>query len=272
MSKKENNKNLRSWSNRYWLNNDISDILKEVIEPDAVDVTSIQMHDNLCPNIWEDEKMNADVRKTLLKNAKNFINYCDIEDLNFNDIILTGSLANYNYNQHSDLDVHIILNFNLISENKDFVGDFFKMKKMLWEKNYPIQIKSYDVEMYIQDSSEPHHSTGTYSIINNNWIVKPVKKIININTGAVQLKSANIMNMIDDLELNINEKDFIDKHEKLKKKIKKMRQSGLEKNGEFSVENLTFKILRNSGYLRKLADIKTNYITNELSLDEILNL
>lgn len=265
------NKHNRSWSCKFWSKKSVSDMLKEVIEPEAVDVSSIQMNDELSPLIWDGDKLKPDVRKTLLLNAKRFIEFCDMENMKFSDIMLTGSMANYNYNENSDIDVHIIMDFSQISTNKEFVGDFFKMKKQLWAENLPIKIKGHDVEMYFQDVNDPHHSTGTYSIIDNEWILKPIKKIININSGAVQLKAADLMNAIDDLETNKNKKDFLKKHKILKDKIKKHRQSGLEKGGEYSVENLAFKILRNSGYLKRMMDIKNDYLTQELSLDEFLN-
>lgn len=259
----------RFWAAKYWRGHDISDVLKEVIEPDTVDVSTIQMHDTLNPLIWEaDETMKPDVRKSLLMNAKRFIEFCDADGLIFADIILTGSMANYNYNQNSDLDVHVILDFNQISENKEFVGDFFKLKKALWADKLPIQVKGHDVEMYFQDSAEPHHSSGTYSLVKDDWIRKPTKKIINIDSADVQLKSADLMNAIEDLEDNKNQKDFLVKHEQLKNKIKKLRQSGLDIKGEFSTENLAFKVLRNTGYLEKLVTMKNDYLTKELSLNE----
>ena len=263
------NDNPRKWSSKFWKQNNISDVLKEVIEPEAVDVSTIKMNDTLCPMIWEsDEKMRSDVRKTLLKNAIRFIEFCDAENLKYNDIILTGSLANYNYNESSDLDVHVILDFNQISENKDFVGDFFKLKKQLWAEKLPVQVKGHDVEMYFQDVNEPHHSSGTYSLVKDKWIRKPTKKIVNVDMADVQLKSADIMNTIDDLEKDMKNESFIKKHEKLKEKIKKYRQTGLDTAGEFSVENLVFKILRNSGYLEKMVDMKNDFLTKELSLNE----
>jgi len=268
----EINKPKRYWSSRFWSRNNVTDILKEVVEPDSVDVSTIQMHDTLSPLIWEtDEVIKSDVRKTLLMNAKRFIEFCDAENLKFNDIILTGSMANYNYNENSDLDIHVILDFNQISENKQFVGDFFKLKKQLWADKLPIQIKGHDVEMYFQDSAEPHHSSGTYSLIKNDWLRKPTKKIVNIDTADVQLKSADIMNAIDDLETNKDEKNFIKKHEILKNKIKKYRQTGLDTGGEFSVENLVFKVLRNTGYLQKMVEMKNEYLTQELSMNEFIN-
>ena len=112
-------KNPRFWAGKYWRGHSISDTLKEVVEPDTVDVSSIQMHDTLSPFVWDsNDKIKSDIRKILLLNAKRFIEFCDAEKLKFSDIILTGSLANYNYNENSDLDVHVILDFNQISENK----------------------------------------------------------------------------------------------------------------------------------------------------------
>jgi len=252
-----------------WSNKIVSDILKEIIEPDAVDVTSIQFHDELNPLIWdEDEKMKDDVRKVLLKNAKRFIEFSDLQKLKFEDIILTGSMANYNYNDDSDLDIHVVMDYSQISENEDFVRDFLKLKKSIWNDKLPIQVKGHDVEMYYQDSNEPHHSTGTYSLVNNEWINKPTKKIVDINTPNIKSKAVNFINAIEELEKISDPKLFLEKYTIIKDKIKKMRQTGLEKKGEYSSENLAFKVLRNTGYLGKLVDLKNDYLTKELSLNE----
>jgi hypothetical protein len=105
-------------------------------------------------------------------------------------------------------------------------------------------------------------------LVKDKWIRKPTKKIVNIDMANVQLKSADIMNTIDDLEKDADDENFIDKHEKLKEKIKKYRQTGLDTAGEYSTENLVFKILRNSGYLEKMIDMEDDFLTKELSLDE----
>jgi hypothetical protein len=267
----EDKKIPRVWSGRFWKKNSISDILKEVIEPDTVDVSSIQMHDTLSPLIWDGETMKPEVRKTLLLNAKRFIEFSDVENLKFKDIMLTGSMANYNYNENSDLDVHVILDFGQVSENKEFVGDFFRLKKQLWADKLPIQVKGQDVEMYFQDAAEPHHASGTYSLMKDEWINKPIKKIVNIDTADVQLKSADFMNAIEDLERDMTQEDFLKKYEKFKNKIKKYRQAGLDTGGEYSVENIVFKILRNTGYLERMIELKNHYLTQELSLNEFLD-
>ena len=265
---KKKEKNPRYWSNKYWKKNSVTDILNEIIEPNSVDVNDLHMKDELCPKIWDSEdQMNEEVRKVLLKNVIEFIKYCKVDKQDFKDVTVTGSLANYNYTETSDIDVHILMDFDQISEDKEFVGEYFKNKKNLWSEAYPATIKGHDVELYIQDTSESHTSTGVYSLITDKWLTKPVKKMIAIDTANVQLKAAHIMNAIDDLKDNYNHFDVINKVESLMDKIKKMRQSGLDKDGEFSTENIVFKVLRNSDYLKKLVDTKKDVMTKELTLE-----
>jgi REP element-mobilizing transposase RayT len=45
-----------------------------------------------------------------------------------------------------------------------------------------------------------------------------------------------------------------------------MRQAAIRKGGEFSLENLVFKELRNNGYLTKFSDYITSKQVKELSL------
>lgn len=253
---------------KFWENKSISDLLKEVIEPESIDVSSLQIHDELNQLIWDGDTIKTDVRKAMLLNTSRFIEFSNVENLQYDDIILTGSMANYNYNENSDIDIHIIMDFTQISENIEFVGDFLELKKKLWKENLPIQIKGHDVEMYFQDSSQKHIASGTYSIIKNKWINKPIKKIINLNTVAIQKKAADFIDAIDDLGTNTDKNNWLKRYEQLKNKIKKYRQSGLDKGGEYSVENLVFKILRNTGYLGKLIGFKNEYLKNELTLNE----
>jgi hypothetical protein len=49
-------------------------------------------------------------------------------------------------------------------------------------------------------------------------------------------------------------------------RIKRLRQSGLEKNSEFSVENLAWKTVRNNGFLDKLDDYVKNLDDASLSI------
>lgn len=252
------------------LNKDnFQNILTEIISKKNIDVDILQQKDNLNPKIWDNEnKLHFDVRKSMLYNAYEFIKSLKIENLKINDITLTGSLANYNWNEFSDIDIHILLDFTQISNNLDFVSEFFRTKKSLWNDKYPITIKGFDVELYVQDINEPHTSTGVYSILNNEWNSKPIKEMVTIDINNVREKTFNFINIIDSID-NIEDDNYkIKMIDLLKNKIKKYRQAGLDSNlSVFSTENLVFKLLRNYGYLDKLSEYKDNIIKNKLTLE-----
>ncbi len=76
------------------------------------------------------------------------------------------------------------------------------------------------------------------------------------------MKYDGIINDIDSVDIELSKTDSemdareVHQHaERVKSKIMKMRKEGLETRGEFSVENLVFKKLRNEGYIQKLIDL-----------------
>ena len=215
--------------------------------------------------IWlSDNTLAPDVRDALLKIADEFIDFLNI-DADVDDVIFTGSLANYNYTKFSDIDLHILLDFNEVDENLDLVRDFMIAKKSLWNDRHDIEVKGHEVELYAQDINEPHHSTGVYSVEDDDWIVTPTKSKSDVSLRDVREKAKSLMNQIDKA-LKTSEK--IEKIDKLKEKIRNMRKSGLERSGEFSVENLAFKVLRRNGYLEKLYDISRKEYDKSLSLKQ----
>jgi predicted nucleotidyltransferase len=261
----EKSNNLKKQLNK----DNFQNILTEIISKKYIDVDILQQKDNLNSKIWNNEnKLHFDVRKSMLYNAYEFIKFLKIKNLKIKDIILTGSLANYNWNEFSDIDIHILLDFNQISNNLDFVNEFFKTKKSLWNDKYPITIKGFDVELYVQNINEPHTSTGVYSILNNKWNSKPIKEMVTIDINNVREKTFNFINIIDSID-NIEDDNYkIKMIDLLKNKIKKYRQAGLNSDlGVFSTENLVFKLLRNYGYLDKLTKYKDNIIKNKLTLE-----
>jgi len=145
--------------------------------------------------------------------------------------------------------------------------DFYRAKKAIWNDVIPAKVKGHDVELYIQDINEPHSSTGVYSLYNDKWVTKPIKEMVAIDTNNVELKSGKIMQQIEELEEDsaTSSSDI----EALIEEIKNMRKAGLEENGEFSTENLVFKVLRHTGYLKRLYDLKHSIKGKELSLENV---
>jgi len=238
-----------------------------------IDLSGFEMQDELNPKIWDKEqKMKPDVRKTLLKIADDYFESLELPGVDIEDVTMTGSLANYNWSKYSDVDLHIVVDYSDIPVDEDLVQDFLKSKSDAWNEEHDIKIYGYDTEIYVQDENEEHHSTGVYSILKDEWVTKPQKKKISFSDKSVKNKSNRFMDRIEDLYDKMDElegDEIIERAEKLISKIKKMRQSGLETGGEFSVENIVFKVLRRNGMLDRLYDIKTVAYDKSVTLESI---
>lgn len=238
--------------------------INEVSEKDIK--LSFHYHDSLNPAFWENNKLKEPVRKKLLENADEFYETLKMPKLEIEDIILTGSNANYNWTADSDLDLHLVVDFKQAKkEYGPLVEEYFQAKKKIWNDLHDIQIFGHAVEVYVQDTKEKHTSSGIYSLLNNKWTVEPKQEPPSIDSSAVKQKAAEIMNQIDEIVKSCNKAEVV---EKMMEKLRKMRQTGLSKEGEFSVENLVFKVLRNNGYLEKLAQCKTKAFDRTLSIEE----
>ena len=233
--------------------------LEEITVPADVQIKGISVKDTLDPVVWDNRQLKGYIADHLYKIAKNFFISLDLEWSLVKDITFTGSLANYNWSRYSDIDLHILVDFSDVDENQKLVRDFFKNATMIWNKVHNIRVKGHEVELYVQDSREPHHSTGIYSIKHDQWKKTPSKYNPEIDEASVRKKAAKFMNDIDDVYDLYAEKAFKEAHdeaEKLRAKLRKFRQGGLEKGGEYSVENLVFKVLRRNDYLYKLSSLK----------------
>ena len=144
---------------------------------------------------------------------------------------------------------------------------FFDGKKQLWNNTHDVTIKNFEVELYVQDIDEPHVSSGVYSVLHNEWVVNPSPNKEDIDEDKILEKGVYFAKQIDSLiNTKTQNEDTIKQINSLKDKIKKFRQSGLEKGGEYSYENLTFKLLRRNGYIKKLMDLKNTITDKKLSL------
>jgi hypothetical protein len=77
----------------------------------------------------------------------------------------------------------------------------------------------------------------------------------------------SIDDLYDEMKDKKNYESVVVKADKIKDRIKKMRQAGLDKTGEFSVENMVFKVLRRNGMLDRLGDIKTVAYDKSVTLE-----
>jgi predicted nucleotidyltransferase len=234
-------------------------------------IKSFFSKENLNSKVWETEdKLNPDVRAKLLEISTQFIDFLGVPIL-VDDIIFTGSLANYNWSEFSDIDLHVVADFSQFDEDLlELYQELFKVKKTIFNSDYNIKIFGYDVELYVQNAAEAHFSTGVYSVLNDEWIEKPIREDKKIDTEILKGKINQWMSKIDTVINNASAEDVESAKEyvkNLKDKIKKFRSSGLKEGGEYSYENLTFKYLRRNGYLDKLFNFEKQLVDKELSLD-----
>ena len=228
---------------------------------------SFRVKDELNPKIWDDFKIDDEVREDLLKIAEDFYASTGLE-ADVEDIVLTGSLANYNWSEkYSDYDLHILIDFTKVNDAIELVKKYVDSAKSVWNKEHDIKIKGYEVEVYIQDISEPHKSTGVFSLLNNKWNVKPEEFDFEPDEDMIAEKGKSVMMMVDELEEQVDEDKydaFIEKVQKVWERVKNYRKSGLEsEGGELSMGNLVFKFLRRNGYVGKIIDLKRKSYDNQ---------
>lgn len=220
-------------------------------------IQSFEGKNRLNRRIWREEKLKPVVRRRLLQIVDDFIEFLKIK-IPVEDVVLTGSMANYDWSEFSDLDVHISTDFSKVGD-KAFVQEFFNTKKKAWNDLHNIKLYGYDVELYVEDKVDNLVAGGIYSLKNDTWKKKPKMEERDVSEKEIKAKAQPFMSAIDDLVLSAKypSERLLDHIDDVKDKIKLMRTSGLSAHGEFSVENLAFKYLRRNGYFAKLMNLKT---------------
>lgn len=257
----------------------------EFKESDLEPIKSFYLKDELNTKIWNNFELDTETREQLLQIAQDFFESTDIKT-DVVDIALCGSLCNYNWSEkYSDFDLHIVIHYDGVDENLELVEQLCDYAKKMWNSMHDITIKGYEVEVAIQDENDLKSAIksgrmgGVFSILNNKWIKKPTKADFEPDENLIASKSTSIMTKVDDIEEQMDEDNydaFKEKIDKVWKKIKDLRKSGLDsESGEYSIGNLMFKLLRRNGYISKIMEMKKKAYDKQfesLSEDNILSL
>jgi len=246
---------------------------KEVRVPKDV-LDSFMIKDTLNQDIWENDVLNPKVRAKLIQVAKDFYKDLDIpKEARIKDILFTGSLANFNWSRYSDIDLHIVLDFNEFDADQQIVQDYFYAHKSIWNQEHDITVFNYPVELYVQDINHKMVSSAIYSVLNDKWLKKPKRETFDLDKKAIKDKADKIIRKLRDIRQDYQDQEYqsvVDKVKKLKNKIKQMRNAGLEKGGEFSLENLVFKVLRRTPFMDQLDSFKAKAYDKLMSVTEAL--
>tara|TARA_E500000305_G_C3997521_1_gene225396 strand:+ start:497 stop:1291 length:795 start_codon:yes stop_codon:yes gene_type:complete len=246
--------------------------IDELVKPENIDIAGFEIKQELNPEFWIGAKstLNPEIRDKLLQIADDFYNQLGL-DVNVFDVTITGSLANYNWSKYSDVDLHIIIDYTDIDADYEFVKEFLKSKKSDWNRKHDVRMFGYEVEVYVQDFQEAHMSTGVYSVLKNEWNKVPVREEVQVNWDDVRHKTSEVISRIDTVQQIMDEGNYgeaVEQADRVKEKIRRMRQCGLEQGGVYSIENLAFKALRRGDYLEQLSDLKTMSYDRLMSVEE----
>ena len=245
----------------------------EFNQQDLEPIKSFYLKDELNTKLWDDFKLEDEVREQLLTIAQDFYEKVELS-ADVVDIVLAGSLCNYNWSEkYSDFDLHVIIDFDDVDDNFELVEKACDYAKKVWNAQHDIKIKNYEVEIAIQDNDdldkaiEGGRMGGVFSLLNNRWIKRPERVDFEPDEKLISEKAKTIMMSVDDIEEESEEdkyEAFDEKISKVWKKIKDYRQSGLEsESGEYSVGNLVFKLLRRNGYVGKIMELKRKVYDNQ---------
>lgn len=226
---------------------------------------TLKSNEELNPRLWnEKEKLDMEVWRALDRIGKEWAEFANIPKKAIKDVILTGGNANYNYTKYSDIDLHLVIDKEMI-DCPAVLDDYLQSKKQLWALTHDIKVKGQPVELYAQDYRDPfRQGQGIYSLQSNKWLQTPARYKIDRKHPEVIRKVKELMFQID--TLIGSRSDDVAAFKRLKGRLKGMRSAAIEKGGEYAPENLVFKELRNRGYLDKMNDYVRNLEDEDLSL------
>lgn len=223
-----------------------------------------QIHDTLNPKLFDTttKHLLPEVREKLIEIVAEFEDFIDIP-ISICDIQLVGSNCSYNYTEHSDLDVHLIANFEIIDVSKEILEAIYNTKKSEFNRKYNIKIHGIEVEMYIQDIQSSTVSNGIYSLCDDEWIKEPKK----LNSAKKHNTEKEVGKWKEKIS-NILQNPTYDNVSETINLLYLIRHNSIAVDGEYGKGNQIFKDLRSLGLIDRLKDELTNQISKRLSLED----
>lgn len=237
------------------------DTINKLKELTGIKETNRLYNSILNPEFFDDDdNLKSDIVSSLKKIGVEFYEDTELK-APIKDIQMIGSSAGYNWTPMSDIDLHILIDFKDIDENVDLVKSYVDTLKSKWNENHRIRIGNHPVEVYIQNIDEKNKSQSVYSVLNDKWVLKPEYKEVEIDKDVIKKKYKELTKQIENV-LASQDREAL---KNIMKRLYDMRQTGLDSVGEYSTENLVFKLLRTKGYLNRIKDMVKNIIDKNLS-------
>lgn len=223
-----------------------------------------EIHDTLNPLLWDTttKQLLPEVRDKIIEIVKTFEDTLKVP-VEICDVQLVGSNASYNYTEHSDLDVHIIANFDIIDIPREVLENIYNIKKSEFNKDYDITIHGIEVEMYIQDINSITASNGIYSLCDNEWIKEPKP----LNSAKKHNTEKEVSKWREKIGLILQNPTYENVSEAINL-LYLIRHNSIAVDGEHSKGNQIFRDIRALGLLDKLKKELANQYSKKLSLED----
>jgi hypothetical protein len=220
----------------------------------------IEYNTVLNPKLWDHNHLKPQVKGALIRIAEDFKEFVEVP-FKVLDIVIAGGNANYNYTGKSDIDLHLIADYDSIECDRT-AAELFDTKRLLYKRDFDVEIFGIPVELYVEDHRMPAVSSS-YSILNDQWIKEPRKDMPEYDDLAVK-RLTRIWTMVlqhaaktGDLQACRNAVHL----------LRRFRRLGLNSpEGEFSTANLVYKSLRNADVLKSITTLIDRLHDQELSL------
>ena len=220
----------------------------------------------LNPAIWTEQNQLKDgIAEAIAKIVQQFVDDLPI-DIDIVDIRLVGSNASYNYNANSDIDVHLVVNTDILPYESKIVKLLYNSARNKFNKDYSMTIKGLPVEISIEDIKSNVCSNGVYSLTTKEWIKEPQAINVEVTDMTDSEQYIKLYDKITEILLHPTSKDIKD----MINQLYMIRKNSILTDGEFGKGNLLFKAIRNAGLLEKLKEELYNILSKELTFESML--
>lgn len=221
------------------------------------------VHSELNQDLFDGTRLKPEVREALLRIAEKFRASLGLS-IQPVDIYFTGSSANFNYNDSSDIDLHLVYDFEEIGINAEILIKYFIAKKEVFNNDYEISIKGIPVEVGVENLNEPIVTSAIYSVVKDSWMLEPEYAEQLLPQPDMQQYYQLVQKIEDAIETRDSKQIG-----KVWDELYTIRRQSLADEGEYGKGNALFKKLRNLGYLDRLKKAYYNSASEELSLESL---
>lgn len=205
--------------------------------------------------------LKPEVRKVLLSVASDVFDDMDEEyglHLIPDFVVLTGSLLSENWDEASDVDFHIGVDYSKLYPG---AVNFLKFYAKDFNHN-EYGLMGRKLELYFQDAKEPHETPGIYDVLNGVWIKHPYGEKVDLTDemqkGADQQKKF-IEHLREDYEalpkIRTSILEYQEMVQEFWQSLRSMRQMSLEQDGIAGFGNWVWKLMRRNGALEMLVEL-----------------